>query len=267
MAYLRWLRAGVRRVLGVRNRRELFGKACFAWLGSTQNRTRSIFIRSYRPDFDYDLGGFDDFARFRDYWTRGNSINNLGDLARLYLLVLNAQQVLREAVPGDFAELGVYKGNSAKVLAEIARREGRHIYLFDTFAGFDPGEAQSLAPELKTEFRDTSLDLVKAFVGEDCVTYVPGKFPESLRSATLPERFALVHIDCDLYEPMKAGLEYFYPRVVPGGMFVLHDYGSGHWPGIGRAVDEFLADKPEHLVVMPDKSGTAVFRKYGTTEA
>lgn len=259
---LRGLRAGVRRAFKVRDRRELFGKACFAWLAAMQNRERSVFIRSYRPDFDYDHGGFENFAEFRDYWTRGNSTNNLGDMARLYLLVMNARQVVRENVPGDFAELGVYKGNSAKVLAEIARRGGRRIFLFDTFEGFDPADVQSFAPEIRSAFNDTSLEMVKAFVGEDAATYVPGKFPESLSTAELPEQFALVHLDCDLYEPMKAGLQYFYPRTAPGAMFILHDYGSGHWPGIARAVDEFLTDKPERLVLMPDKSGTAMFRKW-----
>jgi len=46
-----------------------------------------------------------------------------------------------------------------------------------------------------------------------------------------------------------------------GGMLVLHDYASGHWPGIRRAGDAFLLDKPERVVLMPDKSGTAIFRK------
>ena len=36
--------------------------------------------------------------------------------------------------------------------------------------------------------------------------------------------FALVHLDCDLYAPMRAGLEFFYPKLVPGGFMIIHDY-------------------------------------------
>jgi len=71
----------------------------------------------------------------------------------------------------------------------------------------------------------------------------------------------LVHIDCDLYAPVDAALRYFYPRLITGGFLVIHDYLNFFWNGVGRAVDEFFADKPEKLVPIPDKSGTAVIRK------
>ena len=79
----------------------------------------------------------------------------------------------------------------------------------------------------------------------------------------LPEdaRFALVHLDCDLYAPTRAAMEFFYPRLTRGGLLVVHDYASGHWPGVVRAVDEFLADKPEKPVLIPDKSGSAALVK------
>jgi hypothetical protein len=220
-----------------------------------------MFLLCYRPDFDHDFGRMDAFPQFRSYWIKGNSSNNLGDLTRLYMLTLNLTKVIEEDIPGDFAELGVYKGNSAKILAESARRAGRKLYLFDTFSGFDSRETRHLGAQAAAAFDDTSLEAVSAFVGTEGVVYVPGFFPDSLRSAPGMGKFALVHIDCDLYEPMKAGLEFFYGRMSPGGFLVLHDYSSGHWPGIRRAVDEFLVDKPERIVLIPDKSGTAVLRK------
>jgi Macrocin-O-methyltransferase (TylF) len=81
----------------------------------------------------------------------------------------------------------------------------------------------------------------------------------ALRRIEIPfdERFAFVQIDCDLYQPAKAALEYFYPRMSHGGLIVVHDLATGRWPGISQAVNEFLADKPESLVLMPDTSGSA----------
>jgi len=75
------------------------------------------------------------------------------------------------------------------------------------------------------------------------------------------ERFALIHLDADLGKPTRDALEFFYPRLSPGGFLILHDYGGGAWPGVAEAVDAFLADKPESLVRIPDRSGTAIVRR------
>jgi len=77
----------------------------------------------------------------------------------------------------------------------------------------------------------------------------------------IPNHFAIVHLDCDLYQPTADGLTYFYPRLSSGGLLILHDYSSGHWSGCARAIDAFLKDKPERPVLIPDKSGTAVLVK------
>jgi hypothetical protein len=58
-----------------------------------------------------------------------------------------------------------------------------------------------------------------------------------------------------------SGLEYFYPRMVPGGFLIIHDYGSLTWEGAEKAVDTFFADKPESVIPIPDSSGSAVVRR------
>jgi O-methyltransferase len=108
---------------------------------------------------------------------------------------------------------------------------------------------------------DTSLEKVRNFVGTECVEYVVGRFPGSLSTTRISDRFAIVHLDCDLYQPTAAALDFFYPRLSPGGLFFLHDYSSGHWNGCARAIDDFFKDKPERPVLIPDKSGTAVIVK------
>lgn len=64
-----------------------------------------------------------------------------------------------------------------------------------------------------------------------------------------------------LYAPTKAALEFFYPRMSAGGVLFVHDYASGIWPGVTHAVDELRAATGESLVLLPDKSGTAIIRK------
>jgi len=243
-------------------KRQIGGILLFRILGGIVNRANSPFLVTYRPDFDYDFRRFPQYRTLYETWGAGGQFENRGDIGRLNLLCLNLMQVLREGVPGDAVEVGVYKGNTAKVLKELLRGTGRRLFLFDTFAGFDRSDIAGVdAHVTHTGFADTSLDSVRDFVGSDDTIFVPGYFPDSARGAALPQTVAVLHIDCDLYAPMKAALEMFYPRMQRGALIVLHDYASGHWPGATQAIDQFFSDKAETVVIMPDKSGTAVVRK------
>ena len=241
-------------------RRERLAKFVFGTLGNAVNSAGSMFILSYRPDFDYNFGQIPEYGTILRYWKLGNERNS-GDLTRLYVIWLNAQRVIEEGIVGDFVELGVYKGNSAKILCEIGKRDNRRTILFDTFTGFDESDLDIEHRSVSNVYADVSLEAVRRFVGEDNVVYIPGRFPETIHKLPEATRISLAHLDCDLYEPMKAGLQAFYDIMSPGGIFIVHDYSSGWWTGPRQATDEFLAGKAERLVLMPDKSGTAIFRK------
>lgn len=213
-----------------------------------------------RPESDRIFGAYPELAALSEAWVRNNR-PNAGDLPRLYSLALNIRQILAEGIAGDFAELGVYHGNSAAVLAWYARQEGRQVALFDTFGGFDPRDFVGPDQDPPQAFTDTSLDAVRRLVGEDRVRYLPGWFPDSLPPDLLDARFSVVHLDCDLYAPIKAGMEFFFPRLSLGGLMIVHDYSNLHWVGVRQAVDEFLAPRPERPVLLPDRSGTAMIRK------
>jgi tetratricopeptide (TPR) repeat protein len=215
---------------------------------------------SYRPDSDIAFKRHPEFGPLLHKWIWNNESNNSGDIARLYSLILNIKQVLADGVPGDIAEVGVYRGNSAAVLAHYARANGRRLYLFDTFKGFDARDLKGVDRNSPGDFSETSLKLVQQHVGEQAVVYVEGYFPQSI-PLDIADRFAIAHLDCDLYAPMKAGLAFFYPRLSPGGLLLLHDYSSGYFPGAKQAIDEFVATIPENLVLLPDKSGSALVRK------
>jgi hypothetical protein len=73
---------------------------------------------------------------------------------------------------------------------------------------------------------------------------IAGYFPETA-DCVLHEKFSYVHVDVDLYESTYAALTFFYPRLLPGGRIIAHDYSQSE--GVWRAVDEFLADKSESV--------------------
>jgi len=212
------------------------------------------FVLSHRPQFfiDYDRVAFD---RLRKHWEIGSAGNNRGDWTRLFFLVSSALDLEERNVEGSVAELGVYRGASAKVLRELLPE--RPLYLFDTFEGFDARDLGDGDP--REGFFHESLERVKKFIGEaDDIHYCPGRFPDTASALPEGETFALVHLDMDLYDPTRAACEVFFERLAPGGLLIIHDYHSGTWPGVKRAVDEFFSDKPECPALIPDKSGTAV---------
>lgn len=222
-----------------------------------------IAYRSYLPDSFFVFNNYPESKALYHRWIHNSRINNRGDLNRFYSLILNLQQLLDEGVEGDFAELGVYQGTTASVIAHYAEKGDRTLFLFDTFEGFDRRDLIDIDAPETSDFSDTSYATVSEFVGhKDHCKYCVGYFPESVTDEVLSRTFAFVHLDCDLYKPMNDALRFFWPRLSRGGLLFLHDYSSGHWEGAKKAVDEFCRETGNFVVLLPDKSGTAVIRKH-----
>jgi O-methyltransferase len=186
-----------------------------------------------------------------------------GDFVRFFMLFTQARRVIREGIEGDFAEVGVYKGLTAKVLLRCC--EERTLHLFDTFEGHPPNadEEQDGAEYVRMveeiTMSDTSLEGVRATLSDASnVEFHPGYFPATAKELE-GDRFAFVHLDGDQYRTILDGLEFFYPRTSSQGVIVCHDYGI--YQGVRSAVDEFLADRPEVAVELPDASGSVLIVK------
>jgi O-methyltransferase len=182
-----------------------------------------------------------------------------GDPARYASLALAIRTLQREQIPGDFAEVGVYRGATSRFLLQAAPE--RTLYLFDTFQGF---ARQDREPENADDerFTDTSEAAVRAALGDARNAVLrPGYFPDTT-SGLEDLRFAFVLLDLDVYAPTAAGLAFFYPRLTRGGYLFVHDVNNpeSNW-ACRRALNEYLADKPERAIELPDKWGSAVFRK------
>jgi hypothetical protein len=228
---------------------------------------KPIFLNlslAYQPDSHATFNAHPEFDELFRSFIKHNKLNNSGDIPRLWSFILNVEQIIEENVKGDFAELGVWRGNTASVLAHIASKNNRRVFLFDTFEGFNCNDIKGVDSDKDvTSFSDTSINLVRDVIGKhfECCNVVKGHFPLSLNESHKAERYAVVSLDCDLYEPMKEGLQFFYPRMPKGGILLLHDYSSKQWAGAKLAIDEFCKDSGEFIVLMPDKSGSAVLRK------
>jgi O-methyltransferase len=67
-----------------------------------------------------------------------------------------------------------------------------------------------------------------------------------------------VHLDADLHASTLDGLRFFYPRMLIGGIIILHDYNDRSVPGVRSALDDFLGDKPEVLIEIWDTQALIV---------
>lgn len=163
---------------------------------------------------------------------------------------------LAQDLGGSVAEVGVYRGDFARFINESFPH--KKCYLFDTFEGFtqsnvdkDSKMAQSLGAK---HFSNTSIDLVRSKMPypQRCVIK-KGIFPQTATGLE-DEAFCFVNLDCDLYEPILAGLVFFYPKMVRGGVILIHEYFSQGYVGVREAVEEFIAssaNKGENLLKMP----------------
>jgi hypothetical protein len=161
-------------------------------------------------------------------------------------------------VEGDTAECGVFQGTTSFFICQ-ARGRGPH-HVFDSFAGLsapspedDPEDESATkwrtgdfaAPEILAKRNLAEFPFVRFYPG-----WIPERFPE-----VADRSFCFVHIDVDLYEPTRDSLEFFFPRVVHGGMIVCDDYGFANCPGAHRACDEFAVRGAARLVHLPTGQG------------
>jgi hypothetical protein len=182
----------------------------------------------------------------RGVYQDADSLTSFRDLHNLYRLGRDTSPL-----PGDMAEVGVYRGGSARVLCEV--KGLRRLHLFDTFEGI-PGADARVDRHHAGDYADTSIDRVRTYLQEfDGVLFYKGRFPDTAQPlAEQGTRFSFVHLDVDVYESTRSALEFFIPRLVPGGILVSHDFRSISCPGVRRAFEKFFHGRPERVVELWD---------------
>ncbi len=165
---------------------------------------------------------------------------------RLFPLWQFARQA--RVLPGAMAQVGVFRGGSARLIAQVKEGNGQKLYLFDTFEGM-PEVNEGIDLHKKGDFKNTSLESVKKIFNDTKdVVFCPGFFPQTSGPAQ-HEKFSFVYIDVDIYQSVVDSLNFFYPRMLPGGFIIFDDYMGKHTPGVKKALDEFLADKKERPII------------------
>ena len=184
-----------------------------------------------------DLEGFGDLAA-RIYDER-NTYLHLDRLYTLWQGVLGMPPAARAVV-----EVGTYQGGSAKLIASALRHAGRPLpfYVCDTFEGHAAVDrALDKKHQVGVQFLSTSAERVSRYLdGFEFVEVVKGDIRQTAGTLKHQQEFGFVHIDVDVHPITKFCLEFFAPRVVPGALLVVDDYGFKSCPGAKKAVDDFM---------------------------
>jgi len=184
--------------------------------------------------------------------------------ARAATMRLLAEQIHEEKIPGDAAELGVFRGDFAALIN--AAFPDRTIHLFDTFEGFpardvEIEQAQGLSRAKTGDFKETAENIVeKRLPHPERAVFHKGYFPDSFDGCT-EMTFAFVSVDADLYAPTAAALPLFFDRLSPGGVLLIHDVNSTQFSGAGKAVWEFCTERGLLPMPVSDMHGSVVLRK------
>jgi O-methyltransferase len=177
---------------------------------------------------------------------------------RVWALRNAVKYVVGLDLPGAMVECGVWRGGSVMTVARTLLELGRtdyDLYLFDTFEGMSPpterdvtytgGAASAMLAQQDRQSRVwgyAALEDVHAAVSSvgypgDRIHFVKGRVEDTL-PAHAPERISLLRLDTDWYESTRHELIHLFPRLVPGGVLIVDDYG--HWRGAREAVDEYF---------------------------
>ena len=215
-------------------------------------------------------------------YTLDNKFNALYDLAQRKCQMVNTDNTYRrqrhytlnhllwnfKPNKGDVCELGCWRGLSAYQIATHIKslNENIDLHIFDSFQGLSEYDDIDIVPEIEQDFNQRreqfacGEDIVRSNLSEfDFIHYYKGWIPTRFDEVKY-HQFSFVHIDVDLYQPIYDAFEFFYPRLVKGGIMVFDDYGSTMFPGAKKAVDEYLK-KINFPFFLPLPSGQAFLLK------
>jgi O-methyltransferase len=175
----------------------------------------------------------------------------LSSQAVMFNLLARLREVIANGVPGDVVEMGCHAGDTAVFFARMIEEldPGRVLHLYDSFQGLpekdakdnpqwgEPGSVKTAQKVVRERFAREGLRQPRIHAGW---------FAE-LAEEEFPAQVAFAFFDGDLYRSILDSFLRIYPRLSPGAVVCVHDFGCDTWPGVTRACEEFLADKPEKV--------------------
>lgn len=163
-----------------------------------------------------------------------------------------ARRINKLGLDGDIAELGCYNGDTSWQLNVLF--PNKKLYLFDTFQGNDERDLQKEAEleltgyENSYPIKNQEEKLLSRLSYPENAILKKGWFPETAFDLE-DQTYAFVYLDAGLYLPTLTGLEYFFPRLVQGGVIFVAGYENSKYSGIYQAVNDFESKYGAFLIL------------------
>jgi len=161
------------------------------------------------------------------------------------------ETVVKDHIPGDLIETGVWRGGVTILMRGILQAWGdttRTVWVADSFHGLpapdpesfpaDAGHDLSAVSTLSVSADQVRKNFARYGLLDDQVRFLEGWFADTLPDAPI-NQLAVLRLDGDLYQSTMDALNALYHRVSPGGFVLVDDYGA--WEPCRQAVDEFRA--------------------------
>ncbi len=158
-------------------------------------------------------------------------------MQRLTSLQKCVETVLKDDVPGDLVECGVWRGGASILMRAVLSAYGdekRSVWLCDSFEGVPPPDTANYEADkgiklhraagvLAVPQTQVKANFERYGLLDDQVRFVPGWFKDTLQDAPI-ERISVLRLDGDLYESTIQALDALYPRLSSGGYCIIDDY-------------------------------------------
>lgn len=159
------------------------------------------------------------------------------------------EDVLRQGVPGDLIETGVWRGGATILMRAILKvydAADRYVWVADSFVGLPEPNEEKYPADAKDRHHTykqlaISLEEVKSNFRvygllDEQVRFLKGWFKDTLPTAEI-EQLAVIRLDGDMYESTMDGLVNLYPKLAVGGYLIVDDYGAV--PACRQAIDDY----------------------------
>jgi O-methyltransferase len=139
------------------------------------------------------------------------------------------ESVVRDNVPGDLIETGVWRGGATILMRGVLAAYGiadRIVWVADSFAGLPPPNPQAYPAdagdihwthrELAVSLKTVPESFARYGLLDDQVRFLVGWFRDTLPTAPI-HRLAVARLDGDMYESTMDALVALYPKLSVGG--------------------------------------------------
>ncbi len=194
----------------------------------------------------------------------GTLLKNYDIQWRIHVLCWAAKHAMN--LDGDFVDCGVHTGIFARAVMHYTHFEesSKKYYLLDTFNGLDNKyssdkelERNILMGYDKEDSAQLYNQVVNTFKGFN-VKIIKGTVPDTLLEVD-SQKICYLSVDMNCVYPEVATLEYFWDKMVSGGVIILDDYGYANSTNDQKeAHDKFATSKGVKILTLPTCQGLLI---------